>query len=255
MKKILIIALCSISIINLNGKTLKEEIKFIIPNEPDSVIISMIPFIMTAKNITRIEFDDLAHIRVDTVIHDKVIIDSIKTMLLNCTIDSILPYDGNFSAKQARFYGFHTKGKKKNKYSFLWFDEDDLDLRCRIIIPTKSKGMGLVIWLADYGVMDIDCYRCSDKGTLMRFLRRLTNTTPIVSCIEDSYLQNTNYLIPQTHQRRDDLAAHRAKPFARARNRFQFALRHSTASSRQGHHAHQRQPQKQPRAQMERQRL
>lgn len=137
----------------------------------DSLEISLLPEdIYTTRCITRDGFDEFLNDCQHFVITDETITSEFLAKLLSCKIDSIIPYHGDTIIKKMIPYR-----SRNGKNISLWFNEDKLDISCRVVIYTNEHY--IVLWLSDTGVLDADKYRCSGGKAIIDFLRELYNKT------------------------------------------------------------------------------
>ena len=143
-----------------------NDIPYFANMEIDSLVISLLPeYIYTTRCITRDSFDEFSNVCQYFVITNKTITSEFLAKLLYCRIDSIIPYCGDYIIK--KMIPYRTKNGKNIS---IWFNEDKLDIRCRVVIYTNETF--IVIWLSDTGLLDADKYRCSGGKVIINFLRK-----------------------------------------------------------------------------------
>lgn len=165
MKKILLLLL----LLSLSSALEAQKLKctpLFLDLKIDSMVVTMLPEnLFFNKNVTRDSFDSNKQC-VERIISDCVQIDLFIKEISNLDVDSILPYRGDEIHKRMIIYK-----NPRGKYYTFWINDDDLDIRCRVLCYIKESI--IVLWLSDTGVCDVDVYRCSGGNTVIKYLRSL----------------------------------------------------------------------------------
>ena len=169
----------------VNAKNL-EEYNILSNTEVDSVVVTILPDIYTSRNVTRNDFDEWKKISSEIIIRGKTEIKQVLDSFKKCNVDSILPYNADRVMKKMKIV------KKSNKFYTFWFDDDKLDIRCRVLLFTKNEV--LVAWFSQTGLFDIETYKCSGGEELLNYFRNLAKTKESMT---------VTMPVEQTHMLRD----------------------------------------------------
>lgn len=151
----------------VNAKNLGEQNIFS-NTEVDSIVVTTLPNIYTSRNVTRNDFDEWKNISSEIIIRGKTEIKQVLDLLEKCNVDSIMPYNADRVIKKMKIV------KKHNKFYTFWFDDDILDIRCRMLLFTKNKV--LVAWFARTGLFDFETYKCSRGEEILNYFRNSLKT-------------------------------------------------------------------------------
>ena len=149
---------------NVNARNL-GELNIFSNTSVDSIVITILPDIYTCRNVTRNDFDEWKKISSEIIIRDKIEIKHVLNSFEKCNADSVLPYSADTVMKKMKIL------KSGNKFYTFWFDDDKLDIRCRVLLFTKNEV--LVAWFAGTGHFDFKNHNCSGGEYLLRFFRNL----------------------------------------------------------------------------------
>lgn len=130
----------------------------------DSIAIAILPDLFTTANITRENFDSWKKICTETTLRDKSEIHEVLDAIRQCVVDSILSHKTDQVVKEMKIL------KRGNKYYTVWFGDDRLDIRCRMLFFCDNHV--LVAWLAETGGLDFDRFSCSNGQIVLKTIRK-----------------------------------------------------------------------------------
>lgn len=131
----------------------------------DSIAISILPEIFTSKSITRDDFDSWKKICTEITLRDKSEIQKVLDAFKQCVIDSMLPHNTSQVVKKMKIL------KRNDSYYTIWFNDDRLDIRCRVIFFCEKKVF--VAWITGTGLLDFDTFRCSNGQIVLSTIKEL----------------------------------------------------------------------------------